>query len=270
MDEVAKYNTRRWRALVEADALFTRPYLDLDADSARKRLDREERLGKLSGKDVLCLACGGGQQSAAFALLGANVTVLDLSESQLERDREAARHYNIDIITLQGDMRDLSCFGKSAFDIVYHGYSIGFVPDPQAVFKQVAGVLRPGGIYHFNCANPFFIGLKESDWNGEGYVLKRPYVGGAEIIHEDQDWVYDRSKTGEPVPSPREYRHTLSSLMNGLVEQGFLIFHASESSNIYPDPGAEAGTWDHLVWYAPPWLSFWAWYRPDILPRTTT
>ena len=40
--------------------------------------------------DVLCLAAGGGQQSVAFALLGANVTVFDLSETQLEHDRLAA------------------------------------------------------------------------------------------------------------------------------------------------------------------------------------
>ena len=35
---------------------------------------------------VLCLACGGGQQSVALALLNANVTVFDLSEGQLDRD----------------------------------------------------------------------------------------------------------------------------------------------------------------------------------------
>ena len=39
---------------------------------------------------------------------GSNVTVLDLSETQLERDRLAASHYGHSIVTEQGDMRDLS------------------------------------------------------------------------------------------------------------------------------------------------------------------
>lgn len=268
MDEIAKYNMERWRALVDANALFTRPALNLDPVSACERLDPEGRLGNLAGQHVLCLACGGGQQSAAFALLGANVTVFDLSEAQLQRDAEAAAHYGINIKILQGDMRDLSCFEAMAFDIVYHGYSLGFVPDARVVFQQVARVLRPSGIYHFNCANPFFIGLSEKDWNGEGYTLKNRYIDGAEVTYEDQDWVYDRSQTDEPVRLPREYRHTLSALVGGLVEQSFVILHLSDYSGFYPDPKAEPGTWDHFVSMAPPWLSFWTSYRPDVLPRT--
>lgn len=34
-------------------------------------------LADIDGKDVLCLASGGGQQSAVFSLLGAKVTVVD-------------------------------------------------------------------------------------------------------------------------------------------------------------------------------------------------
>ena len=268
MDKIAKYNAERWRALVEANALFTRPALNLDIASARERVDAEGRLGNLAGRDVLCLASGGGQQSVAFALLGANVTVFDLSAGQLERDAQAATHYGVDIKIVQGDMRDLSCFEKKAFDIVYHAYSLGFVPDARAVFRQVARVLRAGGIYYFNCANPFLMGLSERDWNGEGYTLKHPYLEGAEITYEDPDWVYDRNRTDEPIRLPREYRHTLSSLIGGLVEQGFLISHVSDYTDFDPDSKAEPGTWEHFVSIAPPWLSFWASYRPDLFPTT--
>lgn len=270
MDEIARYNRERWKALVDARALFTRPALNLDSASACEKLDPEGRLGSVAGKDVLCLACGGGQQSAAFALLGAKATVFDLSEDQLQRDQEAAAHYGVDIRTRQGDMRDLSCFEEAAFDIVYHAYSLGFVPDARAVFQQVARVIRTGGLYHFNCANPFFSGLSEKDWNGEGYTLKLPYIDGAEMTYEDQDWVYDRSKPGVRISPPREYRHTLSTLFSGLSEQGFLVLHISDYSDFYPDPQAEPGTWNHFVSIAPPWLGFWASYRPDIHLRTAT
>ncbi len=265
MDDIARYNIARWRALAGANALFTRPALRLDPDTAREKIDPEGRLGAIAGKDVLCLAGGGGQQSAAFALLGARVTVVDLSDAQLARDREAAAHYGIDIVTVQADMRDLSRLDAAAFDIVWQPYSLNFVPDARAVFGEVARVLRPGGRYHFNCANPFFSGLGQRDWNGEGYTLKRPYVDGAEIAYDDQDWVYDRDAwRGEPVPGPREYRHTLSTLVNGLIGRGFVLLHLSDSRDLHPDPGAEPGTWAHFVAIAPPWLAFWAAYRPEV------
>jgi len=69
MDDLTKYNIARWKALVEADALFTRPALSLDPVSARHLLDPEGRIGGVASKDVLCLACGGGQQSICVSVI---------------------------------------------------------------------------------------------------------------------------------------------------------------------------------------------------------
>jgi len=262
MDEVAEYIQARWKALVEADALFTRPQLNYDAESARQKIDSAGKLGDVAGKNVLCIAGGGGQQSAAFALLGARVTVFDISREQLERDAQAAAHYNLKIKLMQGDMRDLSRFDDASFDIVDHSYSINFVPEAVSVFRQVARVLRAGGIYHFSFANPFIMGTEQKDWNGKGYVLKNPYVGGAKITYDDQEWVYNRDEH-EPVPGPVEYRHTLSTVINGLCENNFVIYHLSDNSDMYPDENEEPASWDHFVAFAPPWLSVWASFRPD-------
>lgn len=265
MDDVAKYNIERWQVLPEANAVFTRPYLDLDQDSAREYLDPQRRLGDVAGKDVLCLAAGGGQQSVAFALLGANVTAIDISEAQLQRDVEAAAHYNLNVNLFQGDMRDLSHFSEKSFDIVWHPYSLNFVPDARAVFREVARVLRVGGIYHLMCANPFFIGLGGKDWNGDGYALSLPYVDGAEITYLDESWIYRGENPSEPVRKCKEYRHTLSTLINGLVEQGFLVLSLTEQNLGTPNAKAEPGTAEHFTSIAPPWLIFWAAYRPDVL-----
>lgn len=259
MDKIAQYNIERWRGLARANALFTRPYLKLDAASAREKLDPDNRLGDIRGQQVLCLAGGGGQQSAAFALLGAAVTVVDLSEAQLQRDHQAAAHYNVAVRTIQGDMRDLSQLGAAAFDIVWHPYSLNFVPDARQVFREVARVMRPNGVYHFNCANPFASGLGEKDWNGQGYPLTRPYLDGAEITYADAPWVH---ASGEAIAPPVEYRHTLSTLVNGLIENGFLIRHLSDSTDFHGVPTAEPGTWDHFTSIVPPWLTFWCTYSP--------
>jgi SAM-dependent methyltransferase len=267
MDDVTQYNIARWAALAKAGALFTRPWLQLDPDTARQGVDPEGIFGDVTNKKVLCLASGGGQQSAAFALLGAHVTVFDLSEAQLARDQEAARRYQVEIKTIQGDMRDLSLLDQAAFDIVWHPYSLNFVPDAREVFRQVARVVRPDGLYYLMCANPFVTGLASKDWDGQGYPLKLPYLDGAEVSYEDEAWVFREGADPQPIQGPKEHRQTLSRLINGLVEQGFIIFQLKEWTE--PAPGAEPGSWDHFQAIAPPWLSFWTTYRPDIFKPGT-
>lgn len=265
MDELARYNKERWEELARAGVVFSRPALDLDETSARLMLDPQGVLGEVQGKDVLCLAAGGGQQSAAFGLLGARVTVCDLSETQLERDREAAAHYGLSVRAVQGDMRDLSQFGAGSFDVVWQAHSLKFVPEARRVFGEVARVLRPGGLYRVDCANPFVGGIDERDWNGEAYPLSLPYVDGAETTPADPFWeVWDEDGNCRKVRGPREFRHTLSTVVNGLVERGFLILGLWEELNAQPD--APPGTWEHFKLIVPPAFQIWAALRPDLLP----
>ncbi|MEV0388472.1 class I SAM-dependent methyltransferase [Nonomuraea sp. NPDC050643] len=266
-DDIYRYNEERWEALVEADALFTRPMLDLDEEKARAYLGLE-RLGlpgDLAGRKVLCLAGGGGQQSAAFALLGADVTVLDISSGQLKRDRSAAEHYGVGIRTVQGDMRDLSALDDSSFDLVWHPYSLTFVPDSRIVFREVARVVGRGGHYYLMCANPFFSGLTHDSWNGEGYTLKQPYTDEAATSYPDQDWVYDREPSGRLISEPREYRQTLGRIVSSLTGEGFVLRLLVEVRS--DRPGLTPGSWEHFTAVAPPWLEFVWHYRPDLLGR---
>lgn len=262
MDEIAEYNVERWRRLVELGALYTRPLLNLDAASARAVADPRGWLGELKGRRVLCLAGGGGRESAAFAVLGARVTVFDLSEEQLAQDRRAAAHYGLEVETVRGDIRDLSPLDGAGFDVVSHSYSLNFVPDARAVFRQVARVVRRGGLYRMMCANPFVMGASTKDWDGRGYALAAPYLDGAPVEGTDEEWVYERAGREEVRP-PREYRHGLGTLVTGLAEQGFRLLRASEDESIHQKPDARPGTWDHFVSIVRPWLTFLSRYDPE-------
>ncbi len=255
MDDIAEYNVGRWRALAEGGALYTRPMLDLDAGKARAWLDPGGWLGQLEGRSVLCLAGGGGRESACFSLLGAAVTVFDLSPEQLERDRAAAAHYGTRVETVRGDMRDLSALHGADFELVWHPYSINFVPDPRAVFQEVARVLRPGGLYRLMCANPFALGASPRDWDGRGYALTREYREGESVTCADERWVYEREPR-EQAPPSREYRHGLDALVGGMAEQGFRLLRATGDVSTHPDPSAAPGTWPHFVAFVRPWLAF--------------
>lgn len=253
MDDLARYNRERWEELAAADLQYTRPMLDLTPDSARELADPHGLLGEVAGGRVLCLAGGGGQQSAAFGLLGAEVTVLDLSPTQLERDRLAAAHYGLSPRLLLGDMRDLSVSEPGEFDLVWHAHSLNFIPDAVQVFREIARVLRPGGMYRVSFTNPFTHTVWETAWDGRGYSLRDPYVDG-EVIDDDPFWEFEDAE-GQPrrVRGPREFRHRLSTVVNGLCGLGFCLRGLWESEE--GDMTAPPGTAAHCQAIAPWWLT---------------
>lgn len=260
MDEIARYNRDRWEALAQAGVEYSIPYLDLTPETARQAVDPNGILPQIAGKDVLCLASGGGQQSAAFALLGASVTALDITPTQLERDRRAAAHYGLRVKTMQGDMRDLSALGADAFDVVWHGHSLNFVPDARQVFAQVARVLRPGGLYHLSCSNPFTHTLAKEDWDGHGYPLRHAYADG-EVVYDDPHWDVAAPDGGvRRVVGPREFRHTLHKLINGMAAEGFVLLGVWETVSAEASPAP--GSWEHFKSIAAPYLTFWARWGP--------
>ncbi len=198
----------------------------------------------IAGKDVLCLAAGGGQQSAVFGLLGARVTVLDLAEAQLESDRKAASHYRYDVKTIHGDMRDLSAFADESFDLVYQPISICFVPDVREVYAEVTRVLKPGGLYRVGHCNPTtypacFDG-SANGWDGVGYRIAEPYCGGPIRVREDgSESMQEGKMTGE-------FRHLLSDIFNRLIESGLTIRGVWEDRrHLHPSPAAEPGSEEH-------------------------
>ncbi len=267
MDDLAEFNRARWNNLARSNVEFSKPRLDLDTAAARVLVDPQGLVGELDGKQVLCLASGGGQQSAAFGLLGAQVTVVDLAEAQLERDREAAAHYGLKIRTLQGDMRDLRLLETDTFDLVWQSYSINFVPSVEEVFEEVKRVLRPRGLYMLEFANPFtFMSGDEDTWNGEGYLVKVPYIDGQEVTEIFPEWgIWDVERSpGEwiKVPGPKEFRHALGTVINGLARRHFVILGLWE--NMDGNLDAQPGSWEHFLAYAPPWMKVWCRLRPDI------
>ena len=265
-DDLAATNRARWNALVEANVEYTRPMLDLTPQSARAFVDPMGLMGDVTGKEVLCLASGGGQQSAAFALLGANVTVLDLSDKQLERDHEAAAHYGLTIRTMPGDMRHLDAFADASFDLIYHAFSINFVPHVEPVLAEVARVIRPGALYRIQWHNPFTQLIEPTrDWTGSGYELRYEYINGREATEMFPTWTIDKSDDGAlEVESPREFVHSLSTMINVLAQNGFVILRASEYLGDGSSDGPP-GSWWHFVRVAAPYIALWTRYLPDFL-----
>jgi SAM-dependent methyltransferase len=257
MDDIIKTNRQRWNALADANVEYSRPFLDFTAEQAAQYVYRHGILKDAAGKQVLCLASGGGQDSVAFGLLGADVTVLDLSDAQLERDRQGAAHHGLQTKTIQGDMRDLSVFADNQFDIIWQVYSINFIPSVEPVFRGVRRVLKPGGIYFLQFANPFAIGIDEDQWDGKAYPLNSLYVNSEDLSERFPDWdVEQPDGTYVKRDSPHEFRHTLSAVLNTMAGNGFVLIGLWEWMR--EDKNPKPGSWAHFTQVIPPYLStFW-------------
>jgi SAM-dependent methyltransferase len=264
-DEVTRKVEQCWDRGVEEGDPCTRPLLDLTPGMVREYADgRRDELPGVSmeprhvlegaeGKDVLCLASGGGQQSAVFGLLGANVSVLDISAGQLTGDRTAAEHYGYEVTTVKGDMRDLSAFDDTSFDLVYQPHSFSYVPDVRPVYREVHRVLRSGGLYSAGHVNPAvhavslgFCGSRggAGGWDGVGYRIVDPYRG--RIVFRNEAGVENMAE-GEPTG---ENRHFLKDIFGGLIELGFIIREVVENPCHLEEPiSAEPGSYNHMLAY---------------------
>ena len=192
----------------------------------------------VQGKDVLCLASGGGQQSAVFGLLEARVTVLDLCEGQLRGDRAAADHYGYAARTVKGTACDLSALDDASFDLVYQAPGISWIPDVRAVYQGVHRVLRSGGRYRVSLANP---AVHLAHWDGIGYRIVDRYRGGRVLRNAAGVENMDEGEfTGD-------HRHLLRDSVGGLIDAGFIIRYFAEDPVHFREPvTGEPGSWTHL------------------------
>ncbi len=208
-------NRRAWDRLVARDDGFTRPADDQACRDGLRTVDPLGWLGDdLRGKRVLCLAAGGGRQGPIYASAGGIVTVVDLSPAMLERDRQVALERRLDLRTVETSMDDLGMFEVGEFDVVIHPVATCYLPDIAAVYRQVARVLRSGGIYVSQHKTP--TSLQTAIGPGErGYLIEEPYyrtgplpeVAGSRLREE----------------GCLEFLHRWEELIGGLCRAGFVI-----------------------------------------------
>jgi ubiquinone/menaquinone biosynthesis C-methylase UbiE len=154
-------------------------------------------------------------------------------------------------------MRDLSMFRNNQFDVVWQPYSVNFVPSVKRVYREVARVLKPSGIYYMQFANPFTHSVDDEAWDGKAYPLHRLYIDGEDISQYFPHWdVEQEAGVAVKVDSPHEFRHTLSTVLNTMAENGFVFLYLQEYA--VEEENLEPGSWAYFTQVSPPWFdSFW-------------
>ena len=237
--DIRAYNREKWNLQVEQGNPWTIPASPERIATARKgewsvllteqrNVPRSWFPDNLHGVDILCLASGGGQQGPIFSAADANVTVFDNSPRQLDQDRMVAERDGLKLVTVEGDMRDLSAFGDESFDLVFHPVSNVFCPEVYPVWWEAFRVLRPGGTLLAGFDNPCMHMFDIPQAEKGVFELKYPLP-------------FDSTQLSEPERQrifgdkyPLEFSHTFEELIGGQLEAGFVLIGMYEDQQNSP------------------------------------
>jgi SAM-dependent methyltransferase len=251
MIDLLEYNRKAWDRKVSEGYKWTVPASKELVERAKngelqlyltpEKTVPHEWIARAKNSDVLCLASGGGQQSALLTAFGARVTVLDNSPAQLARDREVAEREGFDIRTIQGDMRDLSVFADASFDLIVNPVSNCFIDDVRVVWRECARVLRKGGEVIAGFANPVIYAC-DPELKMKGILTINKKIPHADIevyTQEEFDHYYG---PGTPI----EWGHSLTDQLGGQMDAGLAMIGFFEDLQRDDEP---------MSAYLPPYLA---------------
>lgn len=190
--------------------------------------------GQLKGKKVLGLASGGGQQMPIFAAIGAECTVLDYSEKQLESERLVAEREKYNIRIVRADMSKPLPFEDEEFDLIFHPVSNCYVEDVCSIWKECYRVLKRGGVLLAGLDNGINYLFDEDE---KILINSLPFNP---LKNEDQMEQLKEQDGGI------QFSHTLEDQIGGQLKAGFRL------EDLYEDTNGEGNLHEHNI------PTFWA------------
>ncbi len=228
--DIVKHNKIAWDNYVDKKDRWTIPVSEEELENVKngnwsivltpKKTVPHNWFPELKGLKILGLASGGGQQGLILATLGADVTIFDNSEKQLQQDKILSDKFDLDIKTVQGDMKDLSVFADNSFDLIFNPCSILFVENVLPVWKECFRVLKPNGILMTGLINPISFQLDEESLK---LIYKQPFSD----LHSLPTEKLEELKTNNDA---LEFGHSLTEQIGGQLDAGFTITSMFEDS----------------------------------------
>ncbi len=228
MENYTTYNAEAWDYEASRGNIWTDGCTPHQVEQARKgSLDMilspfkrvpHAWIADTKGKNVLCLACGGGQQGILLAAYGANVTVFDISTRQLSQDASIAKREGLTIAIEMGDMCDLSRFTDKQFDLIYNPTSTCFIDDVQLVYQQCNRILKDGGSLLTSATNPALYMFDEKAAL-KNHMRVKYTIPFSDLTSLSEKELIKRLKKHDTI----EFSHTINDLVGGLCNQGFFI-----------------------------------------------
>lgn len=169
-------------------------------------------LASLRGARVLELGAGAGHCSRWLRAQGIDAVASDVSASMLAASRQLDAETRVRVPVLQADARALP-FAEASVDVVFTSYgALAFVPDADAVHREAARVLRPGGRWVFSTTHPIRWSFPD-DPGPAGLTAQRSYW--------DRNAYLERAEDGSVLYA--EYHRTLGEHVAQVVAAGFVV-----------------------------------------------
>lgn len=169
----------------------------------------------LKGKSVLDLGCGYGWHCKYAADHGAaHVLGIDQSEKMIAeaRRRNAAEGIEYRVCGIH----DFD-YPAESYDLVVSNLVLHYIEDLEEVYQLVHRTLKPGGTFLFNIEHPTFTAGVKQQFSADGsWPVDNYYYPGERIT----DFL------GYEV---KKYHHTLTQILNGLLQTGFAIDAVEEA-----------------------------------------
>ncbi|MBP89780.1 MAG: SAM-dependent methyltransferase [Planctomycetaceae bacterium] len=239
-----EHNRRAWDKMVSDKQRFTRPAPDECFANPLRKIDSIGWLGgDLTGRKLLCLGAGGGKHAALYAAAGADVTVVDISAAQLELDRQVAAERKLEVKTVEASMDHMPMFGVGEFEIVIHPVSTCYVPRVEPVYREVARVTQPGGLYISQHKTPTSL-QADMRASANGYELIEPYFRDGPLP----------PVVGSPhrEEGTLEFLHRWEELLGLMCQAGFVIEDLVEP--LHGKKDAEVNSFAHRSQYVAPYV----------------
>lgn len=174
----------------------------------------------MQGAKILGLASGGGQQMPIFTALGAECTVLDYSQEQLNKEQLVAQREGYHITMVRADMTKPLPFADGSFDLIFHPVSNCYVKEVRPIWKECFRVLKKGGILLAGFDNGFNYLFAGDDETTIHYALPFDPLQNQEqykdcVEHDDGF----------------QFSHTIEEQIGGQLEAGFLLQGIYQDTN---------------------------------------
>lgn len=152
-----------------------------------------------------------------WSRLGAEVTGVDFSDKAIEVAKELNEELNLNTEFICSNIYDLKQKLNRKFDIVFTSYgTIGWLPDLEKWADIIRYFLKPGGTFYMAEFHPV-IWMFDNDFS----KLTYSYFNSG-MIEIEQEGTY-ADKNAKLMQKEYSWNHSISSVVNALIKQGFSI-----------------------------------------------
>ena len=169
----------------------------------------------MNGKIVLDLGCGYGWHCKYAAEHGAaNVLGIDRSGMMIREAKRRNAHERIEY-RLCG-MHDF-VYPEETYDLVVSNLVLHYIEDLREVYALIHRTLKPGGTFLFNIEHPIFTAGVNQQFSADG-------------TWPVTDYYYPGERTTDFLGHEvKKYHHTLTQILNGLLQMGFALEAVEEA-----------------------------------------